>query len=330
MLTRLQIMLGPRNYRALLALLAITGLGSLALSLFGEDYALVTALQTLLLLVFLLGAAWLFLSRLPSEERKRWFGVSLPALLAMLTGSMLAPHLSGLFIGAGLGWIVAGIFIFRRAGPPHVKAAVKAMRKGDYAAAIAAMTAQIKAEPRVAEHLRFRAELHRLAGDLAAARRDYRHMLELQPQSAIAHNGLAEVELQAGRYQQARAAASQAQELAPDEWVASYNLGMIEDRLRDSDAVISHLQRALAQKIPDSRHRLLANVYLWRAYSRLDDDAAAAAALAALRRERAGLEEWTVIMSADEAQALRAVLSDDIDLARRLIAGEAQTAPSEA
>ncbi len=330
MLKRLQIFLGPRNYRALLALLAITGLGSLALSLFGEEYVLVTALQTLLLLAFLIGAAWLFLSRLPAEERKRWLGVSLPALLGMWIGSAVAPHLSGLFIGAGIGWVVAGIFIFRGAGPPHVKTAVKAMRKGNYADAIAAMTTQIKEEPQVAEHFRFRAELQRLAGDLAAARKDYRRMIELQPESAVAHNGLAEVELQAGRYQQARTAASKAQELAPEEWVAAYNLGMVEDRLQDNDAVIRHMQRALAQKIPDSRHRLLVNVYLWRAYSRLGDEPAASAALASLRRERAGLEEWTVIMSADEARALRAVLSEDVDLARRLIAGEALTAKVEA
>ena len=329
MLKRMQIFLGPRNYRALLGLLAATGLGSLALSIFGEEYELVTAAQTLLLLAFLLGGAWLFLSRLPAEERKRWLGVSLPALLGMWIGSMVAPHLSGLFVGAGLGWIVAGIFIFRGAGPPHVKTAVKAMRKGNYDDAIAAMTTQIEEEPRVAEHYRFRAELQRLAGNLAAARRDYQRMIDLLPDSAVARNGLAEVELQAGRYPQARAAASQAQELAPDDWTAAYNLGMIEDRLRNSQAVIQQIQRALTLEIPDSRHRLLANVYLYRAHSRLGDAQAADSALAALRRERAGLEEWTVIMSADEAQALRTVLSEDIDLARRLIAGKKLTAQVE-
>ena len=34
------------------------------------------------------------------------------------------------------------------------------------------------------------------------------------------------------------------------------------------------------------------------------------------------MEEWHLIMSADEAQALRDVLSDDIEQARRLIEGE--------
>ena len=34
------------------------------------------------------------------------------------------------------------------------------------------------------------------------------------------------------------------------------------------------------------------------------------------------MEEWQVIMSADEAQALRDVLREDIEQARRLIEGE--------
>ncbi|MXX49656.1 MAG: tetratricopeptide repeat protein [Chloroflexi bacterium] len=327
MLKRLRIFLSPRNFRLLLGLLAATGLASLALTVIGGDQGWAVALQSLLLLVFLVGAAGLFLSRLPSEERKRWLGLALPALLAMLIGSLVAPQLGGLFLGAGLGWIVAGMFIFRRAGSVHVKTAVKAMRKQDYKAAIAAMDAQIREEPRKAEHYRFRAELHRLAGRLSPARKNYQRMIELEPGSAVAHNGLAEVELQAGRYPQAAKAARQAQELAPDEWVAAYNLGMIEDRLQDSRAVIRHLEAALAAKIPDSRHRLLAHLYLWRAHTRLDDAAAAEAALASLRRERAGQEEWQVIMSADEAQALRAVLADDIKQARQLIAGEPVSIP---
>ena len=50
------------------------------------------------------------------------------------------------------------------------------------------------------------------------------------------HNGLAEVELQAGRFEAAQKAAHKAQELAPQEWVAAYNLGMIEDRLANHAA----------------------------------------------------------------------------------------------
>ncbi len=324
MIKRFQIFLGPRRARALLALLGVTGFASLALNLLTDGGETATALQTLLLLAFIGGALVLVLGRLPLEERKRWLAVIVPSLLLMLLGSLAAPHLSGLFIGAGCGWIVAGIFIFRRiGGPQNYRRAIKAMRKGDYGAAIDALTEQISDEPSVLEHYRFRAEVHRLAGDLPAARRDYERMATLDGASAVAFNGLAEVELQAGRYEAALIAAQRAYELAPDEWVAAYNLGMIEDRLRASEAAIDHLQAALARDIPDSRHRLLAQLYLWRANKRLGADAAADDCLRALRREKAGLEEWQVIMSADEAAALRAVLQDDIDLARRLIKGEA-------
>ena len=320
MLKRLQIFLGPRRFRALLALLGTTGLASLALNGLGEASAQATAAQSLLLVVFLLGSLIIFLGRLPREERLRWLAIILPSVLAILIGSIALPHLTGLFVGAGLGWIVAGIFIFGDPrGPQNYRAAVKAMRERDYQSAIASMTAEIREKPKQPEHFRFRAELHRLAGDLKSARADYQRMAALDPRSAVAFNGLAEVELQARRFEDARRAALKAHELAPDEWVAAYNLGMIEERLHQDDAALSHLNEALALKIPDSRHRLLVHLYLWRIHQRRADHESAKAARAALKREKAGLEEWQVIMSADEAEALRAVLSADIKEASRLI-----------
>ena len=323
MIKRMQIFLGPRRFRLFVALLALTGLLSLALTAISGFEETTTALQTLLLLIFIVGAAYLILGRLPIEERKRWIALITPSVLALLIGGLVAPQWSGLFVGAGIGWIVAGVLVFRRiGGPQNYRTAVKAMRKGEYKSAAAAMTAQIREEPDSPEHYRFRAELHRLAGALPAARKDYQSMIEIDSESAIAFNGLAEVELQAGRYEQARRAAARARELAQDEWVAAYNLGMIEDRLQNSEAAIAHLQGAIALDVPDSRHRLLLQLYLWRAHMRLSDKPAAKNALDALKREKAGLEEWQVIMSASEAEALRAVLSDDVELARRLIADE--------
>lgn len=323
MLKRFEIFLGPRRFRAFFALLALTGLGSLILNAVSDRSESVTAIQTILLIVFFVGAAYLVVGRLPGEEQKRWLAVIAPSILLMVLGSLALPALSGVFVGAGLGWIVAGVFIFRNIqGPKNYKTAVKAMRKGDYSSAIEAMSAQIQAEAERPEHYRFRAELHRLTGDLKSARRDYRRMIDLDAGSAVAQNGLAEVELQAGRYIEARRAAKRAHELAPDEWVAAYNLGMIEDRLRDAEAVVNHMAKALALEIPDSRHRLLTHLYLWRAHSLLANNGAAAKALASLKKERAGLEEWQVIMSADEAQALREVLSEDIEQARQLLEGE--------
>ena len=323
MIKRLRIFLGPRRFRALIALLAATGFASLALNAFGRGNEFATALQTLMLVVFLFGSSLLFLSRLPTAERLRWLAIIVPSLLAIVIGSLMLPHLTGLFVGAGLGWIVAGIFIFGDArGPQNYRAAVKAMRKGNYAAAIASMTAEVQNDPKQPEHYRFRAELHRLAGDLNSARADYQRMVKLDGRSAVAYNGLAEVELQARRFDAARMAALKAHELAPDEWVAAYNLGMIAERLRQDDTAERHLNGALALDIPDSRHRLLAHLYLWRIHQRRGNLELAGGALSALKRERAGLEEWQVIMSADEAQALRDVLSDDIEEARRLIRDE--------
>ena len=328
MIKRLQIFFGPRRFRAFVALLATTGFASLALYALGQGSQTVTALQTLLLLIFLLGASVLILGRLPAEERLRWLAIIVPSVLGIVIGSLFLPHLTGLFVGAGLGWIVAGIFIFRDVrGPQNYRSAVKAMRKGDYPSAIASMTAEIREKPRRAEHYRFRAELHRLAGDLKAARADYRRMTELDEISAVAYNGLAEVELQAGNLENASKAALKALELAPKEWVAAYNLGMIEERLGHDESALRHLSDALDLEIPDSRHRLLVHLYLWRIHHRRADNVSARAALTALKREKAGLEEWQVIMSAEEAHALRDVLSGDIEEARRLIMDEVEDAP---
>jgi len=325
MLKRFQIFLGPRNFKAFVALLAGTGLASLVLNVIADEYDWVTSVQTLLVVVFLIGAGYLIMSRLPAEERNRWLGIIIPAALAMILGSIFFPHIAGLFIGASAGWIVAGIFLFNSYGAPQsYKQAIKAMRKQEYGEAIEAMTELIKEEPDTPEHYRFRAELFRLWGKIKLARKDYLKMIELDTSSAVAYNGLAEVELQAKNYEKALDAAEKAHELAPDEWVAVYNLGMIEDRLRQSNRVIEHLDEAIALKIPDSRHRLLVHLYRVRAYMRLGDEQSAQTAFDDLKQEKTGLEEWQVIMSADEAKALRDVLEADIQLIDDLVSGDKQ------
>ncbi|MCY4021614.1 MAG: tetratricopeptide repeat protein [Chloroflexi bacterium] len=323
MVRRFRIFLGPARFKALFVLLGVTGIASLLLNIVADRLYWATTAQTLLLIVFLAGASYLILGRLPREERLRWLAVIVPATLAIVIASAVLPHLTGLFVGAGIGWIVAGIFVFNSTGgPQNYKRAVRAMRKGDYEAAIKSISAQIKLEPSRGEHYRFRAELYRLAGKLEAAKQDYRRMIKLKEQTAIAYNGLAEVELQGGNYQKAFEAAKTAYEMSPEEWVAAYNLGMIEDRLQRSEGAIEHLRSALALKMPDSRHRLLAHLYLLRAHLRLGDSIEAVQALDAMKREKSGLEEWQVIVSADEAHALRDVLSEDIAYARDLIQGE--------
>ena len=327
MIKRFQIFLGPRRFRIFIALLVTTGLASLALNALFEQVAWITALQTMLFVVFILGAAVLVLGRLPGEERRRWLAVIVPSVLAIILGSLIFPQWTGLFLGAGVGWMVAGIFVFNSFGAPqNYKKAIKAMRKQEYAAAVEAISELMKKEPQQSEHYRFRAELFRLWGKLKHARKDYLRMIELDNKSAVAYNGLAEVELQARNDERALEAARKAHQLAPDEWVAVYNLGMIEDRMQNSEQAIRHLNAALELGMPDSRHRLLVHLYRLRAYMRSGNELQAAQALKAMRGEKSGLEEWQVIMSANEAQALREVLSEDVELARALIDGEEEPA----
>ena len=147
-------------------------------------------------------------------------------------------------------------------------------------------------------------------------------MIQLVPDSAVGYNGLAEVNLQSGDYDAARQAALTAYELMPDEWVAAYNLGMIEDRLGEAEDAITHLQTALSLNVPDVRHRLLIHLYLARAYRRLGRDEAAAQAIEQVKRHRGGLEEWQNLLSHEQASVLRDVLQPDVELAQQLVMGE--------
>lgn len=322
MINRLTLFLGPARLRALFFLLAGTGLASLILNVIVDEYDWVRPVQTLLALAFVVGAAIIVLGRLDPEDRGRWLALLLPAVGAIVLGLTVLPQYLLPLTGAALGWIVAGLFLFRTRTPMEYQKAVKLLRKNDYPEAVKVMDDLIRTEPDESNHYRFRAELLRLWGKLDRARRDYQRMTELDPQSAVAFNGLAEVELQSGHYTQALDAAQTANTLAPGEWVALYNLGMIEDRLGLSGDVIEHLQAALALKVPDARHRLLMHFYLARAHARLGNADGAAGALAALKKERSGLEEWQTILASDQAATLRAVLGADVALAQALVDGE--------
>ncbi|MCU0496588.1 MAG: tetratricopeptide repeat protein [Anaerolineae bacterium] len=318
-LTKFRLWLGETRLRAIFLLFVLTGLFSLILN--SVDAEWVTGVQNLLVLAFVIGAAAILWTRLESFERGRWLGILTPAILALGLGVVFLPQFLPLLIGAALGWIVAGLFLFNPRGPMQYQQAIKHLRKNQYDQAVQVLDELIKQEPADPKHYRFRAEILRIWGKLERAKRDYRKMIELAPESAVAYNGLAEVHLQAGDYPAALTAGQQAYALAPDEWVAAYNLGMIEDRLGDAPNAIEHLQASLNAKVPDSRHRLLIQVYLIRAYLRLGDQAAATQALQALKREQAGLQEWQTILSSEQAETLRAVIQPDVDLAERLIAG---------
>ncbi len=321
---RIQLFLGPARLRALFLLLAGTGIVSLVLNAVEADW--VRPVQTLLVIVFLIGAAIIIGGRLNADERKRWLAILGPALLSILLGLFFAPELRAPLIGAGIGWIAAGFFLTRSQMPMQYREAIKHLRKNEYDAAVKVMDRVIKAEPKQPNHYRFRAEILRLWGKLDRARRDYEKMTSLTPDSALAYNGLAEVYLQMADYAQAREAAQKAHELAPQDWVTAYNLGMIEDRLQQSEQVVDHLQTALALNVPDARHRLLIHLYLARAYSRLGNADAAQNAVKAIQRHRSGLEEWRAILDSDQAETLRAVLGDDVQAAQDLADGKLDVA----
>lgn len=319
MLKQFQIFLGPARLRALILLFGLTGLISLILNAVAAPW--VTTAQTVLLAIFVLGSAIIIAGRMRNEERLRWLAILAPVVGAVILGVVVVPDLLLPLLGASVGWIIAGMFLFRQRTPGEYHTAIRALRKGEYETAVYSMDDLIKAYPEEMNYYRLRAEVFRLWGKLDRARRDYQTMTELAPDSAIAFNGLAEVHLQSGRHVEAHAAAERAYALAPDEWVAAYNLGMIEDRLGQATEAIEHLQQALMLKVPDARHRLLIYLYLARAYHNLGQAEDAQTAIDNLRRHRGGLDEWHNLLVHEQAATLRAVLAEDVALAQTLVDG---------
>jgi Flp pilus assembly protein TadD len=322
MIKRFRLFLGPERSTALFLLLALTGLGNLLLNVIVDKQDWARPAQSILVLTFFAGTAVIVGSKLDAHDRGRWMGILAPVFGAILLGIIAVPNLLPLILGGSVGWIAAGIFIFRPRGPMEYQQAVKHLRKNRYEDAVHALDRLIKNDPKEPNHYRFRAEILRIWGKLDRAQRDYEKMTKLAPNSPVAYNGLAEVHLQAEQYEKALEAARTAFDLAPNEWVAAYNLGMIEDRLHESEQAIEHLKLALDAKVPDSRHRLLIYLYLARAYARLGKIDEAQEAAHQLQRLRGGLNEWQVILQSDQADTLRDVIADDITTAEALAIGE--------
>lgn len=322
MIKRIQIFLGPTMTRVFIAWFALTGLANLILNSIANQYDWVRPVQSGIVIIFVLGSILIVASRLSPEDRGRWLAILLPAVIAIFIGLIVSTSVGILIMGLGVGWIIAGLMLTRSKMPIEYRDAVKLLRKNQYEQAAKIMDGVIKADPNDPNHYRFRAEIYRLWGKLKLAIRDYQKMTELTPQSPLAYNGLAEVYLQSRQYDLAQEAAHKANQLAPDDWVTYYNLGMIEDRLHQSEAAIAHLEKALALKVKDARHRLLIHLYLARAYSRLGKLAEAQAQVEAVKKHTGGLEEWETILKSDQAETLREVLGEDIEAALGLSTGE--------
>ncbi len=304
----------------LFLLIALTGTISLVLQAVEPGTGWVVPVQNGLMLLALVGAVAIPASRLDPIDRQPLLVAVVPLLLGLALGLFL-PQFMFWFLGAGVGWLIVSLVILRRNVRREYQQAIRHLRKDEYDEAIEIITRLIKVEPNDTRHYRFRADLYRLKGQPAQALKDYGRIIKLEPDSSVGYNGLAEIHLQQGEYEAALEAAQQAYAREPEQWAMPYNLGMIEDRLGLAAEARQHLQEALAARPADSRHRLLIRLWLARAALRLDDPAGAQAQIEALRREQRGLQEWDTIFASEQSRSLRAVLADDIMLARALFEG---------
>lgn len=312
--------------RITIALLIATGIASITLGVVAVGAAWLAPVQTLLVLAFVIGTVFVYT---PPEQYLRNIAIAAPAVGAVVLGFTVLPGYLWLLLGAGVGWVIAGVFLFRQQTPREVVRAVRQMRKGHYKEAVAEMNEIIKRDQGNPEHYRLRAMILRLDGQLGRAKRDYESMLQRAPADeagdairAEAYDGLAEVHLQAGRYAEADAAASQAHALYPQNWVPLYNLGLINDRLARPEQTVDYLARALDMGIPDQRQRLLAHLYLARAYQRLGDNAAAQEHIEDMSHMWKGLEGLQTLIGDEQSAPLAAVLADDVATAHALMTDE--------
>lgn len=315
--------LGKERSATLGGALIATGLASLMVNLLAGDAAWSLVVQTILVVIFLGVATWTVGSRLQGSGRMRLFFTVLPSLGLVLLALILPSSIFPLMLGLAFGWLVASQFLLRHRMSPEYKTAIKYLRKQEYKKAAEAITELIYQEPDDPNHYRFRAEMYRLAGQMNKAIQDYEKACQVAPDDPTGYNGLAEVYLQKGEFETARHHAQEALTREADYWVAPYNLGMIEDRLDNSPAVIEHLNSVLKRGLPDSRHRLLTYFWLARAYYRLGEADMAEKMLDKMMHEKAGLKEWLIILEDEQASTLRGVLADDVELARAVIENHA-------
>lgn len=314
--------LGPVRTRLLVALLGGVVFSSVLLwTLFsGESWAL--AVQMGLFWLLLVGAAVVAGTRFSGTGQRRFWSVVGPSLILVGLG-VLVPRWALFFGGAGIGWLIASQFVLRGGVRMEYQSAIKALRRGDYAEALGFMDHLIAAEPDDLEHWRFRAELYRLAGNLPKAQADYEQMRQIDPNSADAYMGLSEVSAQQGQYEDARRYAEQAHQRQPQNWMTSYNFGMIEDRLGNAQAALVNLDETIRLGVPSSRYWLLIRLWRARGFYRLGKLDEARSELDQMRKQTDGLHEWQLVFESEHAAALRGLLESDVRLAEELLNSQA-------
>lgn len=323
--------LGPRWSLALGVLALVALVGGVALQLAYPDAEWRQSAQVALVWLALAGLGVALLVRVTPDGRGRVLRAFAPGL-ALVAAGIVLPELADFLVGAGLGWMIAAQIIFRSPTSMMYQRAVRHLHRNELPEAIEVMDQLIERQPDDAEHYRFRAELYRLQGALDRAKRDYERAINYAPDSPGGYLGLAEVYVQQGQLDRARGYAEQALARDSSGWMAAYNLGLIADRQGDAAEAILMLERALDARIPDARHRLIAYLWLARAYLRRGQIPAARKQLEAMKKHAGAVDEWRLIFASEQAAPLRDVLADDVDLAARLIDGsaplEALTAPA--
>jgi hypothetical protein len=305
---------------AMIGVIVVTGTISILLEVFASQTAWSTPLQTILAIAAAIVCTAIIVGRLSPSLRLQAIAIAAPALGLIVLGMLFFPDLLALFIGGALGWIVAGTLVFRNSrAPVQYRQAIRALRRNDLEQAITLMSMLIKEEPDVLEHYRFRADLLRLARRFSRAEKDYTRMTALAPQDPVGYNGLAEIALHQGNLEEALQQGLKAHELSDGQWVTAYNLGMVYDRMKNAPDALRVLDEAWNARVPESRHRLLIQLYRARAFARLGDAQGAADALGLLRKEQAGLRDWRSILEAPAADSLRDIIVADVDRAERLV-----------
>ena len=131
--------LGANRLQILVGLLILTGIGSTILQSAFPDESWLSAAQTALLLVFVLGAVFTINGAFsPSTQRRVLFAV-IPAVFSLILG-LLIPGLFRFFLGGALGWVLVSQMMLRNTASDFTqedyKKAIKAMRKQKYDDAI--------------------------------------------------------------------------------------------------------------------------------------------------------------------------------------------------
>lgn len=316
--------------QAVVGLLILTGITSMALGRFAADAVWAFPAQVGLVVVFVAGSALIL-----SDEggRLRVLAATLPGVGALILGLTVLPNWFGLLAGLSVGWFIAAMMLFRQQTQPEVLKTIRLMRKGRYQEAIDTIDPLIKRDRDNPEHYRLRAMVFRLNSQLDRAKRDYDQMLKLIPDGeqgdalrAEAYDGLSEVHLQARRFDAANEAALKAHDLYPDNWVPLYNLGLINDRRNNPEHTQTYLSQALEIGIPDQRQRLLAHLYMARALVRLGDVDGAKIHVEAMKNLWQGIEGLQKLLNDEQSAPLSAVIQDDVNLAWDLMNDEAEVA----